>query len=269
MTNNNAKQTVGKLRRMIQDEKSRSYYIFSDVIAVVILVSVFAIILESVKILNVTYGSIFLAIDIIVTGIFLIEYILRIVYAEKPFKYIISPLGIIDLLSFIPSLLLFAFPVFTDLHSLRVLRVIRIIRLLRLFRILKILAYTRRRQSKSRIIRSLTSADIQIYIFTLLSVTVIAGTLMYLAESDVPGSALTNIPQGMWWAIVTITTVGYGDIVPVTVTGKIIAAFTMVSGLTLFALLITVMGKVAQITLFGSPIEDEEKLLKPKKKKKP
>ena len=101
-------------------------------------------------------------------------------------------------------------------------------------------------------------ANLEIYFFTLFSLVVIAGTLIYLAEGRVLGTDFVNIPAGMWWAIVTLTTVGYGDMVPATVLGKIIAGFTMVAGLSMFALLVSVMGKVMQNVLFGGTVETKE-----------
>jgi len=259
----------GFWRRMFENEQSKSYLYFHDTIAVFIILSVVVIVLESVKILESEYRFYFYIFDLIITGIFFFEYLLRIGFTRKPLAYMISTFGIIDLLSFLPSLIIFLFPAFTDLHSLRVLRVIRILRLLRLFRILKLITYNRRMRGKHLgILGKIRTVDIEIYLFTLFSVVTIAGTLVYLVESGVPGTQFTNIPQGMWWAIVTVTTVGYGDMVPVTVLGKIIAAITMVSGLSLFALLITVIGKVAQVVLFGSPIEEEGKLLSKKKPRK-
>ena len=242
-------------------EHSKSHRIFNDVLATVILLSSLAIILESVETLKLTYHSLFIVADIIFTAIFLFEYVMRIIYSKKSLRYVFSTFGIIDLLSFLPSLLLFISPLFASFHSLRVLRIIRIIRLLRLFRILKLIAYSKRRHlKKSHVLRGLVNSDMQIFFFTLFALITISGTLMWLVEGGVPNTQFISIPLGMWWAVVTVTTIGYGDIVPITTLGRIIASFTMISGLLMFALLVTVMGRVAQSALFGSTLDEENKL---------
>ena len=252
------------IKEAVRNEQSKSAYIVNDTIAVIILVSISAIILESVQVLKETYGPIFAIAGIVFTSIFAVEYAIRLFFAHNRIKYAFSPLGIIDFLAFFPGLLALVLPAFIFLQPLRVLRVVRILRLLRLFRILKLIAYDNRKKKGGGmgIIDNIRAVDIEIYLLTLLSVVIISGTLMYLAESSIPGTPFINIPESMWWAIVTVTTVGSGDLVPVTVLGKIIAALTMISGLTLFALLITVIGKSAQIVLFGSPLDEEEKLKK-------
>jgi len=248
------------LRRAFQDESSRIYHILNDAIAVIILFSVLFIILESVDSIYAQYKTFFATAEIFVVAIFTIEYFLRIYFSEKKWRYILSPMGIIDLVSFLPFYLIGFLPFLFDFHQLRVLRVLRVLRLLRLFRILKILASKRRHFETRKIFSALPWYNIEIYLFTLFSVVIISGTLIHLAEQDVPGTAFTSIPQGLWWAIVTATTVGYGDMVPVTTLGRIVAAFTMISGLSLFALLITVMGKTLQTALFGTTIDSEQKL---------
>jgi len=248
------------IRTAFQEENSRVYHIFNDTIAVIILLSVLFIILESVDSIYAEYKAFFATAEIFVVAIFTIEYFLRIYFSEKKWRYILSPMGIIDLVSFLPFYLIGFLPFLFDFNQLRVLRVLRVLRLLRLFRILKILASKRRHSETRKVLSALPWYNIEIYLFTLFSVVIISGTLIHLAEQDVPGTAFTSIPQGLWWAVVTATTVGYGDMVPVTTFGRIVAAFTMISGLSLFALLITVMGKTIQTALFGTTIDLEQKL---------
>ncbi len=250
---------AAELRNAVRDEQSESSYRFNDAVAFVILISVVGIILESVDSIMARWGAAFFWAEVFFTAFFAVEYAIRLYFAPNRWAYARSPFGIIDLLAFLPSIFIFAFPAFTEVHSLRILRVIRVLRLLRLFRILKLTAYLRRRRrgETTAFVRGLSAVNMEIYFFTLFSVVVIAGTLMYLAEAGVPGSKIINIPGGMWWAIVTITTVGYGDFVPVSVTGKIIAALTMIAGLSLFALVVAVMGRALEVALFGSPLEEE------------
>lgn len=242
---------------MVQRERSIRYRIFHDTMAIIILLSVFAIILESVVSIEVKYSSVFFISEIIFSTLFFVDYIIRVLFSEKASKYITSTFGIIDLLSFLPSLLIFISPLFLPLLPLRVLRILRIIRLLRLFRILEIIKYTKgkKRVKQSKIIEGLASSEIQIYFFTLFAITTVTGTFMHFLEKDVVNSQFTNIPESMWWAIGTLTTVGYGDAVPFTVVGKLLATFTMVSGVVMLAILIMVIGNIAQVVLFGSTLK--------------
>ncbi|HEY4486776.1 MAG TPA: ion transporter [Candidatus Paceibacterota bacterium] len=253
------------LRQIFQDERSRESYVFNIAIGASIFLSTLFIVLETVPDLAAYKNTFFIA-DIVFTTLFLFEYILRIFYTPKRWKYIRSPLGLIDLLSFLPSLLIFVFPPLAGLQELRVLRVVRILRLLRLFRIYKLITLERQKDRGAGVLGLIRSVDMEIYFLAFISTVTISGTLMHLIESKVPGTEFTSIPQGMWFAIVTISTIGYGDLVPITPLGKIAASLTMIAGLILLALLISVVGKSAQTLLFGSPIEDEEKLLSNKLK---
>lgn len=247
------------IKKAFLDEKSRAYYVFNDILAVIILFSVFVIVAESVSEWEANFHSFFVLSEIVFVTLFTIEYILRIIYTENKLRYIFSIFGIIDLLAILPSFIIFFAPLAINLKSLRVLRVLRVLRLLRVFRVLKLIAYSKRRHPKAiSTLERLPWYNIEIYFFALFSVIIIAGSLMYIAESNISGTLFTSIPQGLWWAVVTVTTVGYGDMIPATAFGKIIAAFTMIAGLTLFTLLITVMGRTMQNLIFGSPIEDEK-----------
>lgn len=243
------------LHSALVDEQSRPYLILSYIIGVLIVLSVIAIIFESVDAIERSYHTFFIAIEIFFTLVFTLEYAGRIYTANNKHKYALSFFGIVDLLSFLPSYLIFLFGVSLSAHFLAVLRVLRIMRLLRLFRVLKIAAAAVERNRLNTQADQVPWLNILIYVTTLLSVIVIAGTLIYLAEQGVPHTSFTNIPQGMWWAVVTITTVGYGDLTPVTVLGKIIAATTMLSGLVFLVLMISVLGRPLQSVIFGTPLE--------------
>jgi len=246
----------GFFYRAFQDQKSRTYFIINDFIAFLIIVSTLAIIIETVAGIWDQYKTFFIVLEIFVASIFTIEYIARIATAEKKLSYILSPLGIIDLLAILPSYFLLISPVFTNSFKvLRVFRIIRIIRLLRIIRLIRIFSLTQERKARVKKARASTPwLNLEIYLISLMSVVVISASLLYLVEGNVLGSPFYNIPQGLWWAIVTVTTVGYGDLIPITVLGKIVASLTMLAGLALFALLLTVVGRFAQILLFGSPI---------------
>lgn len=247
------------LQRAFDDHRDPLYHKVNDVLSIIILISVGLIIVESIEPFGIRYRNFFHISEWVVVSIFSTEYVIYIYLAKNKRRYIFSFLGIVDLLAILPTYLGLLLPVFGGVSSLRALRVLRVIRLLRLFRILKLLRYSHDlRGGKSKVLDGVRFANIEIYFFALFSLVVIAGTLIYLAEGRVLGTEFVNIPAGMWWAIVTLTTVGYGDMVPVTVLGKIIASFTMIAGLSMFALLVSVMGKVMQNVLFGGSVDTKE-----------
>ena len=149
------------------------------------------------------------------------------IYITKPRRrYIFGRWGIIDLLAIMPSLINLI-----DLQQVRVARILRVLRFLRLMRILKLAKVVAEgvEEIKEKKYGTL-KMDLQIYLIAMFSVLIISSTLVFYAESGVPGTLFTNIPATMWWSIVTMTTVGYGDISPQTVLGKVIASIVMVLG---------------------------------------
>jgi voltage-gated potassium channel len=158
--------------------------------------------------------------------LFTIEYILRILIVKKPLRYILSFYGIIDFLSVIPTYL----SVF--IIGSQSLLVIRILRLLRVFRILKLTRYT---QAGRFLMKAMWASreKISVFIFFVITIVIIMGTIMYLIEGETHG--FTSIPQSIYWAVVTLTTVGYGDISPQTPLGQFIASFVMIMGYAIIA----------------------------------
>lgn len=199
---------------------------FDVALLVIILFSILIVILESVPRYETRYGDILRAIEWGVTIVFTLEYILRIMVVKRPFAYIFSFYGIIDLLSVIPTYLGIFFV------GTQSLVVIRALRLLRIFRVLKLSRYT---SEGATIIRALRASreKISIFIFAVLTLVIIIGTIMYLIEGSASG--FTSIPKGIYWAIVTLTTVGYGDIAPLTNLGQFIASFVMILGYAIIA----------------------------------
>ncbi len=214
------------LGNIIFESDTKPAKTFDLVLLVVILISVALVILESIPEFRVKYGKGLHLAEWIITGIFTLEYILRILVARNPFKYVTGFYGVIDLLSVIPTYL----SIF--LTGAQGLIVIRALRLLRVFRILKLTRYT----SESRIlVQALKTSRIKIsvFIFSIVMIIVIIGTLMYLVEGEING--FTSIPVGIYWAIVTLTTVGYGDIAPVTDLGRFISSLVMILGYAIIA----------------------------------
>lgn len=194
---------------------------FDVTLLVLILASIGVVMLDSITSLRQPYGRVFLILEWIFTGIFTLEYVLRLVSVKRPLLYVVSFLGLIDLLSILPMYL----SVFiTGAQSLLVLRALR---LLRIFRIFKLTHFISEMNFLSSAIKS-SLKKISIFMLAVLAIVIILGSLMYVVEGGQNG--YTSIPASIYWAIVTITTVGYGDISPVTPIGKFIASIIMLLG---------------------------------------
>ena len=192
-----------------------------------ILISVFAVIFSTVESLVSTYSSSFFLIEWIFTGLFTVEYILRIFCSPNRRKYLFSFYGIVDLVSIVPSYLAL---VVAGAHYLLIIRLVRV---LRIFRVLKLVRYL---SEADVLIRSIKQARLKIFLFftVVLVLSTLFGCLMYVVEG--PGNGFTSIPKSIYWTIVTITTVGYGDITPHTVMGQIISTLAMLTGYSILAI---------------------------------
>jgi len=215
------KKWQSKLHEIIYEADTPAGKFFDIILLVVILSSIVLVMLESVKTIDARYHNFLNISEWVITFLFTIEYIARIISVKKPFKYIFSFYGIIDLLSTIPKYLSL---IFVGTHHLVALRALR---LLRIFRILKLVRYI---GESNNFIIALKASRIRIFVFILfiLILCIILGTIMYLIEDD--SSGFTSIPESVYWAIVTLTTVGYGDIAPVTPFGQLIASLVMIMG---------------------------------------
>lgn len=194
---------------------------FDIVLIFLILGSVILIMLESVKEIDAEYHRLLLTLEWIVTIFFTIEYVLRIVSIKKPFQYIFSFYGIIDFISTIPLYLSYLFA------GSQVLLAVRVFRMLRIFRILKLVKFIGEASQLKEALKA-SRAKIAVFIYVVLILSVIMGTVMYLIESNEAG--FTSIPRSIYWTIVTLTTVGYGDIAPQTDVGQFIATIIMILG---------------------------------------
>ncbi len=215
-----------KLYSIIFKANSPAGKAFDILLLVVIILSVTLVILETIPSINSKYLRTLKILEWIITGIFTLEYCIRIMVLQKSSRYIFSFYGIIDFLAIIPTYIsLF----FTGAQGLMVIRGLR---LLRVFRILKLSRYL----DESRIIVEALKASrikISVFIFAIMMIIIIIGTLMYLVEGE--GSGFNSIPSGIYWAIVTLTTVGYGDITPLTPLGKFISGVVMILGYAIIA----------------------------------
>jgi len=216
-----------RLHEVIFEAHTREGKLFDVVLLIVILASVFAVMLESVDFIGIPYSQLFWWLEFIFTVFFTIEYGLRIYAVYSPSRYIFSFFGIIDLLAILPFFISFF------LAGTQYLVVIRSLRLLRVFRIFKLVSFVR---GGSDILKALKASRAKIFVFLsfILILVVIMGSIIYLVEADAD-SGFTSIPRSIYWAIVTLTTVGYGDIAPKTEFGQLIAAIVMILGYSVIA----------------------------------
>ena len=186
-----------------------------------ILASVLVVVLESVPSLRRAYGPQLRMAEWVFTGLFTVEYALRLIAVRRPGRYARSFYGLIDLVALLPTYLSLFFP------GAQALLVVRALRLLRVFRILKLAHFLHEAHALRLALRA-SLRKITVFLATVLILVVIIGALMYLIEGEEHG--FTSIPQSIYWAVVTLTTVGYGDLAPATVLGKILASVVMILG---------------------------------------
>lgn len=199
---------------------------FDLVLLWIILFSVLVVILESVPELSAKFGITFTIIEWVLTFVFSVEYIVRLWISPKPLKYVFSWWGIIDLLSILPTYLSLV------LVGYHYLIIVRIFRLLRVFRILKLVRFSNEAQVLMNALKS-SMYKITIFLMAVLAIVTLLGTVMYVVEMNEDG--FNSIPEAIYWAIVTVTTVGYGDMIPSTALGKFISSFAMIMGYAIIA----------------------------------
>ncbi|MCH6575336.1 MAG: ion transporter [Bacteroidetes bacterium] len=215
-----------KIYEIIFEADTPSGKLFDVLLIVAILLSVTVVFLESIEVLKNEYGRIFYALEWGFTILFTIEYLLRIICVNKPLKYIFSFYGVIDFLSIAPTYLSLI------IVGSQYLLAIRILRLLRVFRVFKL---TNLLTQSNILVGALKAsrAKIAVFLFAVLTSVVVIGAIIYVVEG--PEHGFTSIPVSMYWAIVTLTTVGYGDISPQTPLGQFIASIVMILGYAIIA----------------------------------
>lgn len=193
-----------------------------------IVASIVLVIAESLPGINATWKTIFTVLEYVFTFFFTLEYLCRLYCSPNPRKYALSFFGIVDLLSTLP---LYLGWIFTSARYLMILRTFRLIRVFRVFKLFSFLA------EGDNLLKSLRLSARKILVFFLFVVIMIIslGTLMYMVEGGLPHTQFTDIPTSIYWAIVTMTTVGYGDIAPITITGRFLSAIVMLLGYTIMA----------------------------------
>ncbi|MCF6407223.1 ion transporter [Chitinophaga filiformis] len=211
-----------RLHNTIYESNTIAGRIFDIALLILIILSIVVVMLDSIQIYRQRYGQIFYMMEWYFTILFTVEYILRLISIKKPLRYVVSFFGVIDLLAILPSYL--SVFVIVGAQSLLVLRALRLLRIFRIFKLTHFL--TEIDFLKTAISSSMKK--ITVFMLVVLFTVIILGSVMYLVENGENGFA--SIPDSIYWAIVTITTVGYGDIAPVTPLGKFIASIMMFIG---------------------------------------
>jgi voltage-gated potassium channel len=215
-----------KLREVIFEADTKAGKAFDLALLVLILISIASVLLESIAGVRATYGSLLRGVEWGITGLFTLEYLLRLICVGRPLRYAVSFFGLVDLTAILPTYLsLF-------IGGAQTLIVIRALRLLRVFRILKLAQFVGEASLLARALKA-SRRKILVFLGAVSTLVLIIGALMYLIEGE--GNGFTSIPQSIYWAVVTLTTVGYGDVAPQTVLGKFLASLVMIIGYAIIA----------------------------------
>ncbi|MBW8034970.1 MAG: ion transporter [Planctomycetes bacterium] len=217
-----------KLFEVIFEADTPAGKLFDVLLIVSILASVAVVMLDSVESISEKWGTLLKAAEWVFTILFTIEYLFRLICAGRAIRYAKSFFGIVDLMAIVPTYLDLILP------GSRYLLVIRLLRVLRIFRILHLSRFV----GEANVLMTALAASkrkILVFFFAVLTLVVILGSLMYVIEGRDPASGFTSIPKSVYWAIVTLTTVGYGDILPQTGIGQMLAAVVMILGYSIIA----------------------------------
>jgi len=215
-----------RLARIIFEADTPAGKRFDLALLIAIVLSVLLVALESDPRLRDEYHSLFEPLELLFSSLFSLEYLLRLLCSKRPWPYARSFFGLVDLVSSLPPLLTLGIPAGQSLL------IVRVLRLLRVFRILRLGSYL----DEAQLLRQALVASrrkISVFLLTIVALVVLIGTLMYVIEGE--RSGFTSIPVGIYWAIVTITTVGYGDVAPVTTLGRFVASLVMLLGYSIIA----------------------------------
>ncbi len=216
-----------KLHEIIFEADTRAGKLFDVFLIISIVLSVFMVMLDSVGSIRAAHGSFLYFGEWFFTYLFTLEYFLRLFCVDRPLRYSISFFGIVDLLAFLPTY----FSIF--IPGTQFMLIIRILRVLRIFRVLKLVQHLTEAEVLMGALRK-SRHKITVFLFVVIVLVIIFGSIMYFIEGGENG--FTSIPRSIYWAVVTLTTVGYGDISPKTNTGQALSAFIMVTGYAIIAI---------------------------------
>ncbi|HEX6178834.1 MAG TPA: ion transporter, partial [Thermoanaerobaculia bacterium] len=215
-----------RLHTVIFEADTRAGRAFDTILMVSIVASVAVVVLESMPSIQAQWHQELLVAELFFTALFTVEYILRLIAVARPLAYAASPMGIIDFLAVAPTWLVLISP------GAQFFLTVRILRVLRIFRVFKLTEYLHEAGFLMNALRA-SRRKIFVFLFTVITLVVLIGALMYMIEG--PAHGFTSIPTAMYWAIVTLTTVGYGDLAPQTPAGKLLASFVMILGYAIIA----------------------------------
>lgn len=223
----NQAELRNKLYHIIFGTESRAGKLFDVVLIYAIVLSVLALMLDSVAGVSEQYGHVLVVVEWTFTILFTVEYLVRIYCSPRPWAYVTSFYGVIDLVSVLPTYLGLIMP------GANYVLVVRLLRVLRIFRVLKLARYM---SEANVLIRSMLQArrKILVFFFVVLVLSTVFGSIMYMVEG--PENGFTSVPTSIYWTVVTITTVGYGDITPKTAVGQIVATAAMLTGYSIIAI---------------------------------
>jgi len=219
----NLKQSV---HQVIFEADTPAGRLFDIALIGFILLSVVAVLLDSIESVHIVHGELLYRIEWVFTVVFTVEYLLRLWCIEKSVHYARSFYGIVDLLGILPTYLSLV------VTGAQYMLVIRVLRVLRVFRVLRLVRYVNEASVLSEALKA-SRRKITVFLFTVLTMVVVFGSLMYLVEG--PANGFTSIPKSIYWAVVTLTTVGYGDITPATPLGRFVASIVMIMGYAIIA----------------------------------
>lgn len=218
---------------------------FDKTLLVIILASLFVVIIDSIESIHRDYIDLLAYIEWGFTLVFAIEYALRLYCSPKPLRYAFSFYGLVDLLAIVPGILALYYA------DAQYLLIIRIIRMLRIFRVLKLSPYLKQAHYLLAALRG-SKQKIIVFLATVSTLVIVFGTLMYVIEG--PEHGYTSIPKGIYWAIVTLTTVGYGDIVPKTPLGQMLSSLVMITGYSIIAVPTGIFTAELAVAMRGEPL---------------
>jgi voltage-gated potassium channel len=210
------------LHEIIFESDTKAGKMFDVALLFLIIASVLVVIIESIPLVHARYFDLFTAIEWTFTILFTIEYLLRIYAVKKPVSYVFSFFGIIDLLAILPTYLSLLF------YGSQYLLVIRAVRLLRVFRIFKLSHFLKGQETLTRALKT-SLPKILVFLASILVIVIIVGAIMYIVEGPF-NPKFSSIPDGIYWAITTLTTVGFGDITPITPLGRFLSSIVMIMG---------------------------------------
>jgi len=216
-----------RLHEIIFEADTRAGRNFDVALLWAIVLSIGTVLLESVESVRAEHGAMLRSAEWVFTALFTVEYALRLWCVRRPLAYATSFYGVVDLLSILPTFASLAIP------QAQHLMVLRSVRLLRIFRVFKLGHFVKQGDTLVRALRA-SRAKITVFLFAVVNMTLVIGAVMYLVEG--PENGFTSIPRGMYWSIVTMTTVGYGDIAPKTAIGQFLSSIVMVVGYGIIAI---------------------------------